>query len=502
MNPIRILITLAVVAALAVTGFYLYRDPEESVIARGEVEQRQTGTTVQVPASAVESSQPTPRVPAAEAPAAERREPQIVAVEPREPEPRETEPRVPEATVVEPRAPEARVVEPVETEAPVAKTRATEERSVARAMPEATAPRVQEVRPAPPEPAPVPATDPAPSPAPVPPSFDVVRVERSGETVLAGRAAPNSRVNILADGQDLGEARADGRGQWVLVPEQKLAPGGHELRLESTGADGRVVQAENVVVVSVPQPRVTAATPAPRPLPVEQPAADRSPADPVPSEQIAAKQPEPEQPAPIQEKAGATMGLAASAVSETRPPQETERPLVVLMPSSGQGPSRILQDAESPGGGLGRESLVLETVDYDDDGNAVIGGRADPGARLIAYLDAVSSGDTVASAQGRWLVNLDKAIAVGLHQLRVDQVDGTGKVLARIETPFSRVAAVSVPAGETTVIVQPGNSLWRIARRVYGRGVRFSVIYRANKDQIRDPDLIYPGQIFVVPGRS
>ena len=52
---------------------------------------------------------------------------------------------------------------------------------------------------------------------------------------------------------------------------------------------------------------------------------------------------------------------------------------------------------------------------------------------------------------------------------------------------------------ESAVIVQPGNSLWRIARRVYGRGLRYSVIYQANRERIRDPDLIYPGQIFTIP---
>ena len=48
-------------------------------------------------------------------------------------------------------------------------------------------------------------------------------------------------------------------------------------------------------------------------------------------------------------------------------------------------------------------------------------------------------------------------------------------------------------------MVQPGNSLWRIARRIYGGGMRYVVIYEANRDQIRDADLIYPGQIFVTP---
>ena len=70
---------------------------------------------------------------------------------------------------------------------------------------------------------------------------------------------------------------------------------------------------------------------------------------------------------------------------------------------------------------------------------------------------------------------------------------------ARVETPFSRAEALTDLPGEAFVIVQPGNSLWRIARKTYGDGFRYSVIYRSNADQIRDPDLIYPGQIFKVP---
>ena len=72
-------------------------------------------------------------------------------------------------------------------------------------------------------------------------------------------------------------------------------------------------------------------------------------------------------------------------------------------------------------------------------------------------------------------------------------------MVARVESPFSRAQLLASMADETAVSVQPGNSLWRIARRVYGEGLRYSVIYEANQGQIRDPDLIYPGQIFVVP---
>jgi nucleoid-associated protein YgaU len=49
------------------------------------------------------------------------------------------------------------------------------------------------------------------------------------------------------------------------------------------------------------------------------------------------------------------------------------------------------------------------------------------------------------------------------------------------------------------VIIRRGDTLWQISRRVYGHGVRYSTIYLANQDQIEDPDLIWPGQIFAVP---
>ena len=55
-----------------------------------------------------------------------------------------------------------------------------------------------------------------------------------------------------------------------------------------------------------------------------------------------------------------------------------------------------------------------------------------------------------------------------------------------------------VPEIDTAKIIR-GDSLWQISRRTYGNGKRYTVIYDANRDQIRDPDLIYPGQIFVMP---
>lgn len=64
--------------------------------------------------------------------------------------------------------------------------------------------------------------------------------------------------------------------------------------------------------------------------------------------------------------------------------------------------------------------------------------------------------------------------------------------------PGDPPATVFVPEIDTAKITR-GDNLWQISRRSYGDGKRYTVIYDANRDQIRDPNLIYPGQIFVMP---
>jgi len=326
--------------------------------------------------------------------------------------------------------------------------------------------------------APEPAAEPKPMPVAelVPPGFDVVRVEATGEAVLAGRAMVGSAVSVLDGEASLGEVAADGRGQWVFVVETPLAPGSHELSLEARLTDGRIVTSTDVVVVNVPQPQVAAAPQ----VETQQPAAGASATETA--------------------QAAADAARAADDTGTKISPQVTvaEQPLAVLMPRTGQGPSQVLQQSTTPREGLAEGTLVLETIDYDDRG-AVIGGSAEPGAQLIVYLDDAALGETVAGPDGRWSLVLDRPLEAGLHRMRVDVLDAQGKVVARVETPFARAVLAEVLPDETSVVVQPGNSLWRIARRVYGEGVRYSVIFEANKERIRDADLIYPGQIFKVP---
>ncbi len=303
------------------------------------------------------------------------------------------------------------------------------------------------------------ALPPQEAPVVVIPRFDVVRVEPSGDAVIAGIAAPNSTVILLDGDTPIAQVTADTTGAWVIVLDEPLSPGDHQLSLRAEEPGGVVRLSDTVVVVSVPAPAVVAAAET--------------------------------------EGSAATTGTTAAQEPAAEPPAEA-LPLAVLVPREGEGASQILQQP-TEGEGLGDQELVLDAVDYNASGFLVISGRADPGARVIIYLDDQAIGYGVAGDDGRWQVSPTHPVSPGLHRLRVDQVDAAGTVLARVATMFAREELTEGFPQNRFVIVQPGNSLWRIARRTYGEGIRYSVIYQANQGQIRDPDLIYPGQIFVVP---
>ncbi len=276
------------------------------------------------------------------------------------------------------------------------------------------------------------------------PSFDIVRIGPEGDAVMAGRARPGSIVVILDNGKPIGEVTADKRGEWVFVPKKPMLPGSRELTLEMRVAGEKDVTSGDVVVLVVPER--------------DKDIAGR-PAD------------------------GPTGALA-------------------LKVPYGGGPSTLMQ---SPSGKPGA-GLSVETLDYDDRGRLAISGRAQPKAQVNVYLNNGFIGRARADAGGVWRLSPDAPITPGLYTLRADQIDAKGKVAARISMPFQRAARLvdkmADAAPEPFVIVQPGNSLWRLARRAYGQGTRYTTIFQANKDQIKDPDLIYPGQVFAVPATN
>lgn len=183
--------------------------------------------------------------------------------------------------------------------------------------------------------------------------------------------------------------------------------------------------------------------------------------------------------------------------------KNSDRVVVMSVPESGGevliveqgrdgGKSRVLQGTGAAGG-----PLTVETADYDSTGKISLSGKAEPGSTVQVYLDNEFIGRAVADQKGMWDVEAPGKATAGNHTVRVDQVGANNSVLARVEVPFPVNPDQLNDRDEVTIV--KGNSLWRIARRVYGQGMMYTVIFEANKAQIKDPNLIYPGQVFSLP---
>ncbi len=284
----------------------------------------------------------------------------------------------------------------------------------------------------------------------VAPSFDAVRVEPNGDAVISGHAKPGAEVVVKLAGAEVGRATANGEGSFVLIPEKPLPAGAGALTLESKIDDVIVPSTEQVAVV-------------------------------VKQDQTAA------------------------IVAKVTPDQ----PVAIVTAPETTAPAKTVE---------------LSAVDYDADGNIQFQGRVQPNGRVRFYIDNSPVGETLADQNGQWQFKGATPIAVGEHNLRADEVDAAGQVLSRVEQPFMREAAEKIIAQTTVektdapavvepqvadvapvatvqnrIVIQPGQSLWRISREVYGKGRLFTILYEANKDRIKDPSKIYPGQIVEAP---
>ena len=171
--------------------------------------------------------------------------------------------------------------------------------------------------------------------------------------------------------------------------------------------------------------------------------------------------------------------------------------ILIVEQSREGGRSRVLHGPNAPGTG----SLTVEAIDYSADGKFALSGKADPGSTIQIYLDNEFIGRATATEKGTWEVEPKSKAAAGKHTIRADQLGLNNNVISRLEVPFTLdPAQATMPPGSVTIVY--GNSLWRIARRTYGEGVMYSLIYEANKDQIKDANLIYPGQVFNLPSKN
>jgi hypothetical protein len=201
------------------------------------------------------------------------------------------------------------------------------------------------------------------------PSFDLARIEATGEAVIAGRAAPGAIIDLLRDGEHLDRTVADASGQFVMVPS-RLPAGSYELTLIARLPDGTVTSSKQAVAVNVND-----------------------------------------------------MGASSRAA---------------------QSRAEYVPETASPARPLSQPRL-------------------------------------------RTAKTQERAVLRPTQPIPANSASDEG------------VSSPAVAPRILTRVVSRGDSLWRISSITYGDGTRYAIVYRANRDRIRDPNLIQPGQILVLP---
>ncbi|SKA36895.1 Nucleoid-associated protein YgaU, contains BON and LysM domains [Enhydrobacter aerosaccus] len=198
----------------------------------------------------------------------------------------------------------------------------------------------------------------------------------------------------------------------------------------------------------------------------------------------------------LEGRAPVTSEQVVVAVVPTPGPGSSDQTLVMIAPPGSA--ATLIQPPSAIGTPKSRD-LQLSTLDYDERGQMTVSGQAAAGAHVRAYIDDRMVGEGTAGKDGHWRLTPEASVVPGKHTLRLDRLGADGKPTARLEVPFERKATGSAAGDNRQLHVVRGDNLWNIARAHYGEGVRFTVIFDANKDQIRDPNLIYPGQVFALP---
>lgn len=458
------------------------------------------------------------------------------------------------------------------------------------------------------------------------PTFDVFRVEPSGDAVVAGRSEAGSIIALLSNGEIVGKGIANEVGEFAIVLEKPLEPGTHDVKIEAkkSEADAPVVSEESIavsvpedkngevlVVLNKPDKPTEVLQKPDEPAPATQPqtevaqvgpesdgdekqvaVADDKPQtqaddsgetdvaagqqtdvtstdagqDEAQEQQIALATPQDEadareaaedvassaSPAPQTDapsspagtaedargaevqtgvggepsaSAAATDDDAAPATAASNSTEETAQGAPAAASASTQQTADAAAQDDTSGQEPGQTgvNVTVDAVETEQD-KLFVAGESDPGSDVRVYVDNELVGQTKANEQGRWLLEGDKKIEPGEVDVRADKVENDeGRVTARAEVTFERVPdqialrPISVSAQGSgsegvsaqgsagpipNVIIRRGDNLWTISRRLYGQGIRYTTIYQANQQQIRDPDLIYPGQVFVLPVRD
>ncbi len=255
-------------------------------------------------------------------------------------------------------------------------------------------------------------------------SFDIIRITRNGDAVLAGRSLPGIKLWLYNKKKKLAEISSDANGEWVWTSGEALESGPKEFSLKYIDQKGKEYVSKESIIVFIEKNRVN-------------------------------------------------------------------EPFILKSDQDGDTNSLVLNLDQTI------EDLSLDIVEYSPKGNLMLSGRAKLNYEISLFLDDKYIGNIKPNEKGIWTFISNDVYKYEQANLRLE-IYNQNKILEKsfVTNIFNENLLY---LGEKSLVVQPGNSLWRISRKTWGGGMLYTEIYKRNIKIINNPDLIYPGQVLTIP---
>ena len=255
-------------------------------------------------------------------------------------------------------------------------------------------------------------------------SFDIIRITKNGDAVLAGRSLPGIRFGLYDKNTKMAEISSDANGEWVWTSQEALIPGAKEFSLKYQDKNGKQHTSEQSIVVFIEENKVN-------------------------------------------------------------------EPFVLKSDKKGNSNSLILNLGDLT------DDFSLDLVEYSPKGKLMLSGRSKMSSKISLFLNDNFIGESLPDSNGSWTFLSKDSYEYKKTNLRLEVstniADSKKSFITDIfDHDLDKLKGKSL-------IVQPGNSLWRISRSILGGGILYTEIFKNNIEIIKNPDLIYPGQVLKIP---
>jgi len=280
------------------------------------------------------------------------------------------------------------------------------------------------------------------------PKADILKVGPDGSFIIAGKGKPNSTISLLEKGNKINSVVSDESGSWVIVSKDNLESGDNLLIINQDNIDGTSTQSKEIYVTKIDKKNET------KPLVIE-----------------------------IINDDGGKLSIIQS-------------------PSIKKLESNVYNDLNLSEKQINKKNVFkIQSVSFSQDGSLSIQGIANYGSNIEILVNKNFSSIFLKN-KPEWVFNSSYKLEYGMHKLVANLKSLDNIILDSITLPFMRSEMPTGTIPDNYVLIKPGDMLWTISYKIYGNPLKYIEIYKENKDQISNPDLIFPGQVFSIPKKT